>query len=123
MPSTTFRTAAVRERLPRLLTIAALLLSGLAWADQKEEAVGVVFSAGGSKLLRAGTETPLAAREGDLLFTGDGLKTGAAPASFLFCPAKALDTLSPSGEVRFDATRPQVKAGGVSERPGPSFTF
>src|SRR6266851_4320959 len=113
----TYRAATVRERLPQLLMIAALLLPSSAWADQKEEAVGVVFSAGGSKLLRAGTETPLAAREGDLLFTGDGLKTAAAPASFLFCPAKSLDTLGPSGELRFEATRPKVKSGAISERP------
>ncbi len=39
-------------------------------ADTKEEPVGLVLSATGSKLLRADTETPLAARPGDLLFCG-----------------------------------------------------
>ena len=33
----------------------------------REEPVGLVLSAAGSKLLRADTETPLAARPGDLL--------------------------------------------------------
>ena len=41
------------------------------------------------------------ARPGDLLFAGDGLKTETGPASFLFCPAKAIDTLTRFGEVRF----------------------
>ena len=64
------------------------------FADTKEEPVGLVLTATGSKLLRADTETPLAARPGDLLFAGDGLRTETGPASFLFCPAKALDTLA-----------------------------
>ena len=54
----------------------------------KEEPVGLVLSATGSKLLRADTETPLAARPGDLLFSGDGLRTETGPASFLFCPGE-----------------------------------
>ena len=78
---------------------------------RKEEPVGLVLSATGSKLLRADTETPLAARPGDLLFAGDGLRTESGPASFLFCPGKSLDTLTPSGEVRLDAKAPKVKVG------------
>jgi tetratricopeptide (TPR) repeat protein len=104
----------------RPLKLVVLVLSGLAWADQadqKEEPVGFVTSAGGSKLLRAGTETQLAARAGDLLFTGDGLKTGSASASFLFCPAKLLDTVGPLGEVRFESRRPKVRSGRISEQP------
>src|SRR5215469_8883912 len=79
----------------------------------REEPVGLVLSAAGSKLLRADTETPLAARPGDLLFTGDGLRTEAGPASFLFCPGKSLDTLTPSGEVRLDAKAPKVRTGKI----------
>ena len=60
----------------------------LCFADVKEEPVGLVLSATGSKLLRADTETPLTARPGDLLFTGDGLRTETGPASFLFCPGE-----------------------------------
>ena len=94
-----------------------LLCTGATLADTKEEPVGLVLSATGSKLLRADTETPLAARPGDLLFSGDGLRTETGPASFLFCPAKSLDTLLPSGEVRLDAKAPKVKAGKISEQP------
>src|SRR5712692_3581370 len=108
----------------RTSALSLFALSVFALADQpKEEPVGLVLSAGGSKLLRANTETPLAARSGDLLFTGDGLKTEKAPASFLFCPAKTIDTLSPSGEVRFEAKAPKVKAGKISEQPARACTL
>jgi tetratricopeptide (TPR) repeat protein len=88
-----------------------------------DEPVGLVLSAGGSKLLRVNTETPLAARPGDLLFAGDGLRTESAAASFLFCPAKTIDTLTPSGEVRFDAKQPRVKIGKISEQPARACTL
>ena len=98
---------------------AAIVLASGAWAAaaQKEDPVGLVLSPGASQLLRADTETAIAARAGDLLFPGDGLKTGSAAASFLFCPAKTIDTLSPAGEVRFDAKQPKIKAGKISEQP------
>src|ERR1700691_5629479 len=99
-------------------SVAIFLLGAVAgFADTKEEPVGLVLSATGSKLLRADTETPLAARPGDLLFSGDGLRTETGPASFLFCPARSLETLLPSGEVRLDAKSPKVKAGKISEQP------
>jgi len=99
------------------LAIAILLSVVSACGDTKEEPVGLVLSAVAGKLLRADTETPLAARPGDLLFAGDGLRTESGPASFLFCPAKAIDTLSPSGEVRLDSKAPKVKAGKIAEQP------
>jgi tetratricopeptide (TPR) repeat protein len=85
--------------------------------------VGLVLSATGSKLLRADTETPLDARAGDLLFTGDGIKTDNGPASFLFCPGKTLDTLTPSGEVRFETKAPKVKSGKITETPARACTL
>jgi tetratricopeptide (TPR) repeat protein len=101
-----------------------VLLSAPGLADvAKEEPVGLVLSATGSKLLRADTETPLDARAGDLLFSGDGIRTETGPASFLFCPAKTLDTLTPSGEVRFDTKAPKVKSGKISEVPARACTL
>ena len=77
---------------------ACAVVAPAAWADTpKEDPVGLVLNPGGGKLLRANSETPLAARAGDLLFSGDGLRTEGTPATFLFCPAKSLDTLSASG--------------------------
>ncbi len=123
--------------LNQLLSLSAsfLLLSGAAFADSKEakdpvpkepgkeQPVGLVLSANGSKLLRADTETPLAARAGDLLFSGDGLRTDTGAASFLFCPAKAIETLSPSGEVRLDVKAPKVRTGKISEQPARACTL
>jgi tetratricopeptide (TPR) repeat protein len=100
-----------------------LLFAGLLYGDAKEEPVGLVLSAAGSQLLRADTETPLAARPGDLLFAGDGIKTANGPASFLFCPGKALDTLTPSGEVRLDAKAPKVRSGKITEQPARACTL
>jgi tetratricopeptide (TPR) repeat protein len=106
-----------------LLAAALLLPIGSSIADTKEEAVGLVLSGVGGKVLRADTETPLAARPGDLLFAGDGLKTESSPASFLFCPAKTIDTLGPAGEVRFDSKQPKVKSGKISEQPARACTL
>ena len=97
-----------------------LMLNAVCFADTKEEPVGLVLSATGGKLLRADTETPLAARPGDLLFAGDGLRTEAGPASFLFCPGKSLDTLTPSGEVRLDQKAAKVRSGKITEQPARS---
>ena len=94
-----------------------MLLLALAVAARADQPVGLVLSPGGSKLLRANTETPLAARPGDLLFAGDGPRTETGAASFLFCPAKTLQTLSPSGEIHFDPKAPKVKSGQISEKP------
>src|SRR5580700_2876208 len=105
------------------MSACATMIVLVAFADTKEEPVGLVLTATGSKLLRADTETPLTARPGDLLFTGDGLRTETGPASFLFCPAKSLDTLLPSGEVRLDAKSPKVKSGKISEQPARACTL
>jgi tetratricopeptide (TPR) repeat protein len=109
----------MRRRFLVLLLVAA----APAFGDSKEEPVGLVLSAAGSKLLRADTETPLGARPGDLLFAGDGLRTENSAASFLFCPSKAIDTLGPSGEVRLELKQPKVKAGKISEQPARACTL
>jgi tetratricopeptide (TPR) repeat protein len=83
-------------RAPYLLPLLAMLAQA---QPKKEEPVGLVLNAGGAKVLRAGTETPLAARAGDILFAGDALRTEAAPATFLFCPGKVAQTIAPSTEV------------------------
>src|SRR5258708_20697853 len=126
-----FRAATVRERclinlFNNLFVCLALALAAtlhIASADTKEAPVGLVLSAAGSKLLRADTLTPLAALPGDLLFARDGLRTETDSASFLFCPSKVIQTLSPSGEVRLDSKQPKVKAGKISEAPARACTL
>ncbi len=103
----------------RGFTFVWLAFATFAWADnieKPEQPLGLVLSPAGSQLLRANTGTPLAARSGDLLFAGDGLRTGAAAASFLFCPMKAIETLTPTGEVRLEATQPKLKSGKLSQQ-------
>ena len=85
--------------------------------------MGLVLSATGSKLLRADTETPLAARPGDLLFSGDGLENRNRSGIVSVLPGKALDTLTPSGEVRLDAKAPKVKSGKITEQPARACTL
>jgi tetratricopeptide (TPR) repeat protein len=105
----------------RIAVLAAFALaSGVFGADRvstKEQPVGLVLSAGGSKLRRADTETSIASRAGDLLFSGDTLKTESGPASFVFCPAKTIETMAPSSEVRLESTKPKVRIGKLSEQP------
>jgi len=104
----------------RKFALTLLVLIAPAWAD---EPVGLVLNSGGSKILRLNTETPLSARPGDLLFSGDGLRTETSAASFLFCPAKSITTLSPSGEVRFETKQPKVKTGKISQAPAGACTL
>jgi tetratricopeptide (TPR) repeat protein len=82
-----------------------------AQAPKKEEPVGLVLMPGGAKLLRAGVETPLAAKAGDIMFSGDAMKTEAGPASFLYCPSKSSQALSPAGDVLFGPAQLKIRAG------------
>src|SRR5258706_2367338 len=108
-------------RKPSVRCLLVTLLSSVAlFADQpaqKEESLGLILNPGGAKLLKAGTETPLEARAGDLLYAGDGLRTAAGPAQFLFCPSKTIQLLSPSGEMRLDKTAAKAKTGKLTETP------
>jgi tetratricopeptide (TPR) repeat protein len=101
---------ASRQAAALLLATAALSVSGSA-ADMKEEPVGLILNAAGGKVLRANTETPLAARSGDILFAGDSLKAIGSPANFLYCPSKANQTLDAGGDVLLDAKALKVRTG------------
>ncbi|HEY2016445.1 MAG TPA: caspase family protein, partial [Bryobacteraceae bacterium] len=81
----------------------------------KEEPVGLILSAGAGKVLRANTETPLAARSGDILFSGDDLRSADTPASFLYCPAKNSQSLNPGGEVLLDTKQLKLKSGKLGD--------
>lgn len=88
--------------------------SAAAQAEHKEEPVGLLISATGSHVLRANTETPLAARPGDIIFSGDELRAESGSANFLYCPGKASETLDAGGDLVFDAKQLKVKAGKIS---------
>jgi tetratricopeptide (TPR) repeat protein len=97
--------------MKRTILIALSAAAALYAADTKEEPVGLVLSAGSGKVLRANTETALAARAGDILFSGDDLRVADAPASFLFCPSKTSQTLTSGSEVILGENALKVKAG------------
>lgn len=89
----------------------SVLVPSLFAADAKEEPVGLILVAQGGKVLRANTETALAARSGDILFSGDSLQAVGSQASFLYCPNKASETLDPGGEVLLNTTALKIKTG------------
>lgn len=94
---------------------AAFAVGPALYADtQREEAVGLILAPGSAKVLRTGTETPLAARAGDVLFSGDDLRSEGAPASFLYCPQKTSQTLDQGGEVVLELKQLKVKTGKLS---------
>lgn len=96
------------------LVLLASFASLLQAAPTHEEPVGLVLSAGGSRVLRAGTETPLAARVGDILFAGDSLRAESGGAGFLYCPSKTSQTLDAGGEVLLGAAALKIKTGKIS---------
>ena len=98
----------IRVFLPLAVLLPALSLFA---ADMREEPVGLILTAAGGKVLRANTETPLAARSGDILFAGDSLQAIGAPANFPYCPTKSSQTLDAGGEVLLDAKQLKVKTG------------
>ena len=82
---------------------------------KKEEPVGLVLQPGGAKLIRAGVETPLAAKPGDILFAGDAMKTEASAASFLYCPSKSSQSLGPAGDALFGSSQLKLRSGKLAE--------
>ncbi len=100
-----------------LLCLAGIVTLSAEAAPPREEPVGLVLLAGTSKVLRAGTETPLAARTGDILFAGDALRSDTSSATFLYCPAKTSQTLDPGGEVSFGSSQLKVKGKLSGSKP------
>lgn len=92
-----------------------LLALPLAGQPKKEDPVGLILIPGGGKVVRAGTETMLAAKSGDVLFSGDSLKGEGAATSFLFCPTKSSYSLGAAIEVQFDAKQVKVKSGKLAD--------
>src|SRR4051812_50213079 len=113
-------------RLIGAIALAACCLPAcllLAEAQKKEEPVGLVLQPGSAKLIRAGVETPLAAKPGDILFSGDAMKTEAAAASFLYCPSKSSQSLAPAGDVVFGPAQLKIRAGKIADTKQVSSCF
>ncbi len=65
----------------------------------------------GATLVR-GTQS-VAVKPGEVLFSGDSLRTGDSVATFLFCPQKQSATLAPGSEVLLTQDNYQVKSGSL----------
>jgi hypothetical protein len=104
------------------LRITLLIWSyGQLFADTAETPVGILLSAGDAKIVRANSASPVDAKASDLLFSGDSIRTGSAPASYLFCAGKSRQTLAPKAEALFDATQVRIKKGKLaSQQPAGS---
>ena len=84
------------------------------FADAPETPVGILLSASDAKVVRANSTSPVDAKPSDLLFSGDSIRTGSAPVSYLFCAGKSRQTLAPKGEALFEADRVRVRKGKLS---------
>ena len=58
----------------------------------------------------------LAAKPGEVLFSGDTLRTGESPVTFLFCPQKQSATLARGSEVVLAQDSYQIKSGGIQQQ-------
>lgn len=68
----------------------------------------------GATLVRGGQS--IAAKPGEILFSGDSLRTGSSHAIFLFCPRKQSATLAPGSEALLAQDSFQVKSGSIQEQ-------
>src|SRR5215471_3627226 len=92
------------------------LLRVLFGQERQEQPVGVIVEVDGGRLLRAGTELPLTARGGDLLFKGDTLMTESGSITFLFCPEKVALTLEAPAEVGMRENDFRLRSGRFTSR-------
>jgi Flp pilus assembly protein TadD len=97
--------------MKKILISAILAACCLNAEPAREEPVGLVLLAGSGKVLRAGTETPLAAHAGDILFSGDTLRAEGSTPSFLFCPTKTSQTIDANSEVTLESKGLKFKTG------------
>ncbi len=100
--------------------VAACFIS-LAWAQPHSSApVGLVMSSG-AILIRGGQ--PVAAKAGEVLFSGDSLRAGDLAATFLFCPQKLTTTIAPGSEALLDVDSFHIRTGSVQDRKPVSACF
>lgn len=100
-----------------VISVCALVLAGIPMAAQnKVRAVGPVglVMGAGATLIR-GSQS-LAAKPGEVLFSGDSLRTGGSAVTFLFCPHKQSATLARDSEAMLSQDSYQVKSGSIQQQ-------
>jgi len=92
---------------------ALLLISAGALHAQTapEPPQALILAGNGASIVRAGSELPLTAKPGQVLFSGDALK-GAA--TFLSCTAKSEQTLSADADLLLDLKGAKLRAGKIA---------
>lgn len=96
---------------------AAVLAAGLAGGQPAAESpAGLVLVPGGGQLLRAGTQLPLAAKTGDVLFPGDRLRSAAGALTLLHCGRKETVTLAAQATAEVLPEEVRLRAGAVASR-------
>ena len=103
-----------------LRLVGLLLVSCVALAAQEaaEAPLALILTGGGAKILRSGSELPLTAKPGDILFSGDALRSEGGSVIFLACTGSTEQALSPDGDVLFEARGPKLRAGRyVDQKP------
>ena len=91
---------AAGEFSARLCVVLLLLVCCFTVAAQEaaELPLALILTGSGAKILRAGSELPLTAKPGDILFSGDALRSEGGSVTFLACSGNTQQTLSPDGE-------------------------
>lgn len=108
------------KRIVSCMFMAAWFI-GLACAQPHSSApVGLVMSSG-AILIRGGQ--PVAAKPGEVLFTGDSVRSGSSAATFLFCPQKLSTTIAPGSEALLDVDSFHIRTGSVQDRKPVSACF
>jgi tetratricopeptide (TPR) repeat protein len=81
--------------------------------EAPEPPQALVLAATGAQVLRAGSELPLTARPGEVLFSGDSLRTAEGSVTLIACAAKSQQTISNGADVLFEARGPKLRAGRI----------
>jgi len=96
-----------------LAGLAATSVPGTA-QESNEAPLALVLAASGAHTLRAGSDLPLSAKPGDILFLGDALRSDGGTVTFLSCAGNTQQTLSPDGDVLFESRAMKLRAGRFS---------
>jgi tetratricopeptide (TPR) repeat protein len=95
----------------------ALLQTAIGSAQEKEQPVGFVSAATGvAELTLRGNDSWRTARAGDILFSGDSLKTGSGSVEFIFCPKSTTQTLGRTSVVTLGDNELNLRLGSFIDQ-------
>ena len=98
----------------KLAPVAASLL--VLHAQQAvEPPQALILAAGGARVVRMGSELPLSAKPGEILFAGDSLRADGGAVTFLSCTGKSQQTLSADADIVFELRGPKLRAGKITD--------